>query len=944
MPERTLLQLFDAFIEERFDAWPGDGDAPDVAALLDEFCRLHPEVDAAGLQRRIAAFESNQKRFASALPGLLADLEDAPSSLAEGEILDKYSIIRKLADGGMGEVYLARRSDGQFEKTVALKILSRGLITDSSVQRFTRERQILATLRHPNIAPLLDAGVTEENRPWFVLDYVQGERIDTYCTQHGLSHGEIVALCLKICQALAHAHAQGIIHRDIKPANILVDTRDGVHRPMVLDFGIAAFQDEQAMTRTGQVIGTPGYMSPEQTRGQTAGLDRRSDVFSMGVILYKLLNASHPFSAESITEVNFKVLNDEPPALPRAKVNPDLAAIVYKALQKDPARRYQSMDELSDDLRRFMGGEAVLARRVSTLHRARLKWRRHPVIGLLSMALLLVLGGSAVLFVQQNLRAKKHTETVQKYAFISKEIERKVREQHMLPAHNMQQAYADIEHALQNMSAELDPNDAFNNGPVYATVGQAYVWMNQPAASLQAFKDYAASGFSDPQIEIQYALALAQMWAQENGKNKEIGTAEERAKHEAWINQSFLLPAQEKLKNNLHSGNNGIYLQAHLAYLSGEYADTMRLAEKAFAQDATLYEALQLAGKAALRTGLNLATQGEADGALNAYAQASDYLQSGLQIARSDFTVYSDYCELMEIRLHALLIGNKPMQSETFSAAVEACEQANRIVPGQLKVVLNLAEIYTTWLGWLKEIEQNDAHIWDQVMRYSRRALEIAPNDTDALSQMVFTLLNASGKNNPNYNEEEKLALLNEARLYAQQSIDINDRYAFNWANLADIELTLAGRTLENTDVRLHIDAAVEAYSKAQELLPSYAWLYMLGQCYATLGDHRMRQRDPASARQAFTQAQVYFRDTLSESPDFAPGWKFLTTTQMQAVQVNTELGIDNTEMLQQLSASLDTTCRLYAQRDVVPEEVPSTLEFLTEHNIAPPPACVAAD
>ena len=181
-----------------------------------------------------------------------------------GFVFNQYVIDKKIGSGGMGDVYLAKRNDGQYDKNVAMKILSKGYENKSYKDRFLREKQILAQLRHPNIVPLLDAGETDDGIPWFVLEYIDGIAINRFFESNQFSVEEKAKIILKICDALHFAHSQSIIHRDIKPANILIEKVDGKYNPVILDFGIAHKKDNQEITNHGNIIGTPGYMSPEQ--------------------------------------------------------------------------------------------------------------------------------------------------------------------------------------------------------------------------------------------------------------------------------------------------------------------------------------------------------------------------------------------------------------------------------------------------------------------------------------------------------------------------------------------------------------------------------------------------------------------------------------------------------------------------------------------------------
>src|SRR5262249_14214618 len=277
-------------------------------------------------------------------------LESRDERLTHGRKVGAYRILREIGRGGMGNVYLAARADDAFQKLVAVKIIRCGMDLDDVVQRFRAERQILAMLDHPNIARLLDGGATEDGLPYFVMEYIEGEPVDVYCERHKLSTPGRLKLFQSVCSATSYAHQNLVIHRDIKAANILV-TEDGV--PRLLDFGIAKLLAPGMaleLTQTGVRPLTPEYASPEQVRGDA--LTTASDIYSLGVLLYRLLTGRRPYrsSMSSAAEIERAICEEEPvkPDLPR-----DLSAIVLMALRKDPRRRYVSVDQFSEDVRRY---------------------------------------------------------------------------------------------------------------------------------------------------------------------------------------------------------------------------------------------------------------------------------------------------------------------------------------------------------------------------------------------------------------------------------------------------------------------------------------------------------------------------------------------------------------------------------------------------------------
>lgn len=331
--------------------------------------------------------------------------DDEPAVESPPERAGHYRILQEIGRGGMAVVYLAERDDGEYDQRVALKIMHRGLMDDAAARRFRQERQILASLQHPNIARLLDGGVTEDGRPYLVMGYVDGRPIHDYATARDLSVAGRLDLVLTICDAVAHAHRRLIVHRDLKPSNILV-SREGVVQ--LLDFGIAkllepeASGDDPSDTRTDMRLLTPSYASPEQIVGGPIGT--ASDVYQLGLLLYELLADRRPYSVEGLTPGGLERVVCEADAAPPSAVVPggprrralrgDLDAIVLKAMAKKAEDRYESGSALADDLRRYIDGQPVRAQRPTWSYLAVKLARRHrvPLIAGVTVLAALLLG------------------------------------------------------------------------------------------------------------------------------------------------------------------------------------------------------------------------------------------------------------------------------------------------------------------------------------------------------------------------------------------------------------------------------------------------------------------------------------------------------------------------------------------------------------------------
>jgi len=263
--------------------------------------------------------EPPAEREMKATPGCAVIVDEKP-----GTRVGRYKLLQKLGEGGCGVVYMAEQQES-VRRRVALKIIKLGLDTKAVVSRFEAERQALARMEHPNIARVLDAGATDSGRPFFVMELVRGMKITRYCDQNNLSTEQRLKLFMKVCQAIQHAHQKGIIHRDIKPSNILVTLHDGEPVPKVIDFGIAKathgrLTDETVFTAFEQFIGTPAYVSPEQAEMSSLDIDTRSDIYSLGVLLYELLTGRTPFETRELMKAGLdemrRQIREQQPARP----------------------------------------------------------------------------------------------------------------------------------------------------------------------------------------------------------------------------------------------------------------------------------------------------------------------------------------------------------------------------------------------------------------------------------------------------------------------------------------------------------------------------------------------------------------------------------------------------------------------------------------------------
>jgi serine/threonine protein kinase len=577
--------------------------APERQAFLDIACG-----GDADLRRLVDGLLADMERAGSFMErsvGNRGTISYRPADESVGAIIaGKYKLIQELGQGGMGAVWLARQIE-PVKRNVAIKFIKPGMDSRQVLARFEAERQALAMMEHPNIAKVLDGGLTQDHRPFFVMDLVKGVPITEYCDARKLTPNERLELFVPVCQAIQHAHQKGIIHRDIKPSNVLIAMYDDKPVPKVIDFGIAkatggTLTEETIVSRVDALIGTAQYMSPEQAKLNNLDIDTRSDIYSLGVLLYELLTGAPPITREELEKNGLleilRVIREEEPSKPSTKLSscdtlPSLAAnrstepgkltkllrseidwIVMKALEKDRARRYETAYGFAADILRYLSGEPVNAHPPSAGYRFKKFLRKHrgPAItaSLVFFALLVGMAGTTWGLIEARQAKKRESERAvgehkakvaaveaQRNAEAAADAERLAKERESAERARAEKAYARTADVLDAMVSEV-------TGDSLAT--QKTITVEQKkflTEVLTYYQEFAAAKADDEKTRRRTAGAAYRVGNinYRLGRKEESAAAHRRAL-EAFAALSAEFPADATYRRNLATCHNSLGL------------------------------------------------------------------------------------------------------------------------------------------------------------------------------------------------------------------------------------------------------------------------------------------------------------------------------------------------------------------------------------------------
>lgn len=843
----------------------------------------------------------------------LAQLEQAATTVADAPLPDfdqlidaavdhrlepntrigHWTIRDQIGQGGMARVYRVERDDGLLDQQLALKIMSDRFDSDSARTRFMREQQILANLHHQHIARFLDAGVTEDGQPWFVMEYIDGPNLLAYCQSESLSLNGRIRLFRQVGEALAHAHAHGIVHRDIKPSNILVDTTQRQVR--LLDFGVASEQTAEALTLTGTVMGTPGYMSPEQATGSTQ-IDERSDLFAMGILLYQLANDRLPFPGDSLPQLSYQVVHQSPEACD-ASVPADLAAIIAQCLEKKPEHRYASVNLLLDDIDAFLKGQPVQARRIGRLHRL-LRWtQRNPAISTAAAVALLALIGAAVFTSWQSYRALQSIQASETAAYRSQKLVNEVRRIHMMPAHDVQPDYARVREQLTELQQSLIDNPLINPGQGHAAVGAVYLALAEPDQARLALETSRAHGWHTAQATYDYGRAMLSLWEIEQQKLRQIRDEQARNAHETQLQQQYRDPAIAALRSVQGSIDQSTFLEARLALIDGDFDRAIERAEQSLARDDWHYESHLLIAQTLMT---RLRTEGTRTGyrdSLPDIERSMQHNQAALKIGRSDPMVHTNVCADYSAQVQYLRLMRRDQElTEASAEGVTACQTALELAPESESAHRNMAEILIAQGDHLGFDQPEAESLFQQALEAVRTGRVIEPENIRMRLLEVKALVRLAVYRR-NHDLPGVMTLYQQAHRIAEGVAEEDPLNHLSWAELARVTLSMANHQRDNAQSYAESEPlyrdAISHYAHAQSLSGSFAAALNQAFTWSELAENHALQGQTDEALEAADQSIELFVQQLDpQTPSHRRYWVSALGISLTAMDLGQQAGL----------------------------------------------------
>lgn len=758
------------------------------------------------------------------------------TALQPGQTIDHYRIESLLGRGGMGEVYAA--IDLRLGRRVALKLLRRA--DEQMLARFSQEARIQARVDHPHICKIYEVG-SSGGEYYIAMQFIAGKDLEGAAKE--MSMEQKLKVMLEVCEAVHAAHREGLIHRDIKPANIMVERADtGDWKPYVTDFGLAREQTAATgLTESGMIVGTPDYMSPEQVRAEGHGqVDRRTDVFAIGVTLYELLSGRLPFAGRAITEVLWKVLQDDPPPLRRVvpSVPADLETIVMKALEKDPDRRYESARSLGEDLDRYLQGEPVLAKPASVLYRIGKHARKHRGVLAISACAAVLLIALSAMWLRAIWQTREQVRMANEFGGQVEWVDAWMRLARISPLHDLRADKQAVSRKMEAIRAMMQRLGAGARGPGEYALGRGCLALSDYEGASAHLQAAWQAGYREPAAAYALATVYGQMYRRQLEAAERIFEKGLREAVRSQAEQRYKVPAIAYLK--MAKDPELSYLVRSTSALYEGHYDEALAGLSTGSRKAWSYEPYRLKGDVLCARARERMNQGNYDRAAEDLKQAQAAYEDAILIGRSDEQSYLSQCE-RSILMMKILSERGQDPAESLKAPLDECGRAITADPALAEGYSKTAAAYGVVAEYqIRSTGLDPRPACAEEIRWAGEALKRDARDIEALQDIgtahIRTGLYVSSLGRdplPDFQRGEQALL---------KIVEIDPANSLACVKLGESFMRMGEyETAHGKDPRPNLKQAIEWTRRAISVYPNLAEAHnAVGNAYLTIAEYEM--------------------------------------------------------------------------------------------------------
>jgi serine/threonine-protein kinase len=748
---------------------------------------------------------------------------NVPPPGIDQKIWGRFKLVELLGTGGMGDVYKAY--DPNLGRYIALKILRHE--DPETLNRFLREARAQAKVEHRHVCKIYESGECS-GHPYIAMQYIEGKNLKELDQQ--LTLEEKLGIIKEVALGLQAAHRRGLIHRDVKPANIMViKTEEGDWKPFIMDFGIAREQEASGLTSTGMVVGTPYYMSPEHAKGKLANLDRRSDIYSLGVTLYELLTGIVPFQGDTPVEVLIKVIDKDPPQI--RKINPrvpvDIETIVMKCLEKDLNRRYSSAKELAEDIRRYLDGDPIMARPATITYRIKRKLVKHKwpsiLIGAASLVIIVLIG----LWLHTQWTASQRAVIAQQLGQEVEKIESTIRYAHLLPLHNISREKNIIRERIKAIEEKMKKVGKVGLGPGHYAMGRGFMALQEYTKAKDHLEKAWAVDYQTPEVAYELGLAMGELCLKESEIANRIDNKELREARKKEIEKTFREPAVHFL---LQAGQirdkSQNYIAALIAFYEKKYQKALGILQSAMknTQEGTpwLYETIILEGNIYLAIGREKTNYEEA---MEIFSRAEQAYQQVIKIGESDIRGYVGLSRVLERKIRLTLHAKGGDLQPLVDKVIAQCQKALQIDPELADIYVMKSSVYR-WLGRYQIFTgKNPITAFNLSEEAAQNAIKLQDDNFEA-----YTLIGITNRHKAEYqmdHGEDPTGAFQLAAWNFNKAIELNPTYMEAYNGMGNVYVRRSQYEMsQGKDPDASLEKAISTLKNALSINPNWVNLY----------------------------------------------------------------------------------------------------------------------